>query len=317
MEGLNETFVTEFLLLGVTSLPKLQVLLFISFFTFYLFSFVGNLIIIVVVISDHGLHTPMYFFLGNLSFLDFFYSSTTVPKMLSGLLMEDKKISFQGCITQLYVFHFLGSTEAMLLMTMSYDRYVAICKPLRYHVLMARDICIQLAFTSWVVGCLYSLSHTILTSRLPFCSANKVTHFYCDIKPLLKLACTDTHINESLVNIVTGSVAVGTFILIIISYVFIAIHIQNIHSEQGRYKALSTCTSHLIVVLLYYGTAFCTYLRPATKESLEQDRITAVLFTVITPALNPLIYALRNKEVKRALRKLISDDHNQIRVLKN
>ncbi|XP_075700734.1 olfactory receptor 12D1-like [Rhinoderma darwinii] len=305
MEKLNETFVTEFILLGITNLPQLQVVLFVTFLMFYLLSFFGNLSILTAVIADHGLHTPMYFLLCNLSFLDFFYATTTVPKMLSGLLLEDKKISFQACIVQLHIFHFLGSTEAMLLTSMSYDRYVAICNPLRYHVLMARAMCIQLALTSWLVGFLYSLSHTILTSRLPFCNMNKITHFYCDIKPLLKLACTDTHINESLVNIVTGTVALGTFILIIISYIFIATHLQNISSEQGRSKAFSTCTSHLTVVLLYYGTAFCTYLRPATKDSLEQDRMTAVLFTVITPALNPIIYALRNKDVKRALRKLL------------
>ncbi|KAM9294488.1 olfactory receptor 12D1-like [Gastrophryne carolinensis] len=309
MENLNKTFVTEFILLGVTNLPQLHIFLFLLFLMFYLVSFIGNLSIVSIVIIDHGLHTPMYFFLGNLSFLDFFYATTTVPKLLSGLLMQNKRISFQGCITQLHVFHFLGSTEAMLLMTMSYDRYVAICNPLRYHILMARTECIQLALISWLVGFFYSLSHTILTSRLPFCNANKVAHFYCDIKPLLKLACTDTHLNESLVNIVTGSVAIGTFILIVISYVFIATHLQNISSDQGRNKAISTCSAHFTVVLLYYGTAFCTYLRPATKDSLDQDRITAILFTVITPALNPLIYALRNKEVKRAFRRVFVGHH--------
>ncbi|XP_075048073.1 olfactory receptor 12D1-like [Mixophyes fleayi] len=304
MEKLNETSVKEFILLGLTNLPQLQTFLFITFLLFYLFTIAGNLSIVTVVVTDHGLHTPMYFFLGNLSFLDFFYSTTTVPKMLSGLLMEDNTISFHGCIVQLHVFHFLGSTEAMLLTSMSYDRYVAICNPLRYHVLMARTIYSQLAFCSWLVGFLYSLLHTILTSRLPFCRANKITHFLCDIKPLLKLACTDTHVNEGLVTIVTGSVGIGTFVLIVVSYAFIATHLQNIRSDQGRNKAFSTCTSHFTVVLLYYGTAFCTYLRPATKDSLEQDRIIAVLFTVITPALNPMIYALRNKDVKRALRKL-------------
>ncbi|XP_044127271.1 olfactory receptor 12D2-like [Bufo gargarizans] len=303
MEKLNETFVTEFILLGLTDLPELRVVLFIMFLIFYLFSLVGNLSIVTVVISENVLHTPMYFLLGNLSFLDLIYATAIVPKMLSGLIMEDKKISFQGCILQLYMFHFLGSTEAMLLASMSYDRYVAICNPLRYHILMAREVCLQLALTSWLIGSLYSLSHTIMTSRLPFCKMNKITHFCCDIKPLLKLACIDTHLNESLVNIITGSVGLGTFVLIIISYTFIATHLQNISSEQGRSKAFSTCSSHLTVVLLFFGTAFCTYLRPVTKDSLEQDRITAVLFTVITPALNPIIYALRNKEVKKAFRR--------------
>ncbi|KAG9463045.1 hypothetical protein GDO78_022537, partial [Eleutherodactylus coqui] len=279
------------------------IVLFVTFLMFYLLSITGNLSIVVVVLADHGLHTPMYFLLGNLSFLDFFYATTTVPKLLSGLLVDDKRISFQGCIVQLHIFHFLGSTEAMLLASMSYDRYIAICNPLRYHDLMAKAVCLQLAFTSWLAGFLYSLFHTILTSRLPFCM-KKISHFYCDIKPLLKLACADTHINESLVNIVTGSVALGTFVLIIISYTFIATHLQNIHSKKGRSKAFSTCSSHLTVVLLYFGTAFCTYLRPATKNSLEQDKMIAVLVTVITPALNPIIYSLRNKDVKRALRKL-------------
>ncbi|XP_053576246.1 olfactory receptor 12D3-like [Bombina bombina] len=304
MEKSNQTSVTEFILLGITNIPRLKIWLFLVFFIFYLFNLIGNLSIVVVVIYDRSLHTPMYFLLGNLSFLDFFYGTTTVPKMLAGLVMEDKKISFQSCITQLHVFHFLGSTEALLLMSMSYDRYVAICNPLRYHILMAKTACIQLASSSWATGFIYSLSHTILTSRLPFCKFNKVSHFYCDIKPLLKLACTDTHLNESLVSIVTGFVALSSFLLIVISYIFIGTHLLKIASSQGRGKAFSTCTSHLTVVLLYYGTAFCTYLRPATKDSLEQDRLTAILFTVITPALNPLIYALRNKDVKKGLSKL-------------
>ncbi|XP_075466133.1 olfactory receptor 12D1-like [Ascaphus truei] len=308
MDEGNQTSVTEFILLGITNLPQIQNFLFITFLLFYLFTLLGNLSIVTVVITDQRLHTPMYFLLGNLSFLDFFYSSTTVPKMLSGLLMEDKRISFQSCIAQLHVFHFLGSTEALLLTSMSYDRYIAICYPLRYHVLMAKSVCIQLTSSSWIIGFVYSLSHTILTSKLPFCKLNKVSHFFCDIKPLLKLACVDTHLNESLVSIVTGFVALSTFLLIVISYVFIGTHLLKIRSSQGRRKAFSTCTSHVTVVLLYYGTAFCTYLRPATQDSLEQDRLTAILFTVITPALNPLIYALRNKEVKRSLKKVFLSD---------
>ncbi|XP_041430638.1 olfactory receptor 12D3-like [Xenopus laevis] len=302
---MNQSVVTEFILLGINNRPELQLFLFTVFLMFYLFCFLGNLSIVFVVIFDYHLHNPMYFFLGNLSFLDFFYSSTTVPKMLAGLVVEEKRISFQGCITQLHMFHFLGSTEAMFLTIMSYDRYVAICNPLRYHVLMAKTICIQLSAVCWTTGFIYSLTHTILTSRLPFCLMNKLTHFYCDIKPLLKLACTDTHLNERLVSIVTGSVAVFTFMLIIMSYTFISRHLLNIQSTHSRHKAISTCTSHMTVVLLYYGTGFCTYLRPATKDSLEQDRITGVLFTVITPALNPLIYTLRNKDVKKALTKML------------
>ncbi|KAG9461963.1 hypothetical protein GDO78_015253, partial [Eleutherodactylus coqui] len=296
MEELNETFVREFILLGITNLPQVQVVLLVTFLMFYLVSIIGNLSIVTVVITDRSLHTPMYFLLGNLSFLDFFYAATTVPKMLTSLLFDDKRISFQGCIAQLYFFHFLGCTEAMLLTSMSYDRYVAICKPLRYHVIMARGVCLELAFTSWLVGSLYSLFHTIWTSKLPFCNMNKISHFYCDIKPLLKLACADTHINERLLKVVTGSIGVSTVLLIIVSYTFIATHLHSIRSKQGRSKAFSTCTSHLTVVFLFFGTALSTFLRPSTKDSLEHDRMTAVLFTVITPALNPIIYALRNKD---------------------
>ncbi|XP_066428604.1 olfactory receptor 12D2-like [Eleutherodactylus coqui] len=313
MEKLNETFVREFIFLGITNHPQLQFVLFVTFLMFYLLNITGNLSIVIVVMANHGLHTPMYFFLGNLSFLDFFFATTTVPKMLSGLLFDNKKISFQGCIAQLYFLHFLGSTEGMLLASMSYDRYIAICNPLRYHVLMARVVCLELAFTSWLVGSLYSLLHTILTSMLPFCNMNKVTHFCCDIKPLLKLACADTHINESLLKIVTGSIGLSTFVLIIISYTFIGTHLHRIRSEQGRSKAFSTCTSHLTVVFLFFGTSLSTFLRPSTKDSLEHDRIAAVLFTIITPALNPIIYALRNKDVKMSLRKLFFNPKNFLR----
>ncbi|MEE6490668.1 hypothetical protein FKM82_015941 [Ascaphus truei] len=310
MDGENQTSVTEFILLGITNLPQLQIFLFITFLMFYLFNLLGNLSIVTVVITDQRLHTPMYFLLGNLSFLDFFLSSTTVPKMLSGLLMEDKRISFHSCIAQLHFFQFFGSTQTLLLTSMSYDRYIAICNPLRYHVLMAKRVCIQLASSSWITGFVYSLSQTILTFMLPFCKLNKISHFFCDIKPLLKLACADFHLNESVLSIVTGCATLSTLLLIIISYVFIGTHLLNIRSPQGRRKAFSTCTSHLTVVLLYYGTAISTYLRPATDDSLDQDRLTAVLVTVITPALNPLIYSLRNKEVKRALKKVFLGEQN-------
>ncbi|KAG8449819.1 hypothetical protein GDO86_016476 [Hymenochirus boettgeri] len=305
---MNTTIVSEFILLGITNIPQLQSMFFTVFLVIYLFGFVGNLTILIVVITDYQLHKPMYFFIGNLSFLDFFFSSTTVPKMLAGLVMQNKRISLQGCLTQLHIFHLLGSTEALLLSCMSYDRYVAICNPLRYHVLMAKTTCIKMASVCWLTGFLYSLSHTILTSRLPFCKMGVISHFYCDIKPLLKLACTDTHLNQSLFSIMTGFVAIFSFLLIIVSYIFIVTHILKINTSQGRHKAVSTCTSHLTVVLLYYGTAFSTYLRPATNDSLEQDRMTAILFTVITPALNPFIYALRNKDVKKALNKMFFRD---------
>ncbi|XP_069490298.1 olfactory receptor 12D1-like [Ambystoma mexicanum] len=305
MEGGNETRVTEFVLLGVTDAPDLQLILFSLTLAFYLLSLLGNSIIVTVVVTEPHLHTPMYYLLANLSFLDFCYSSVTVPKMLEDIMSQKKTISFGGCIVQLHFFHFLGSTEAMLLASMSFDRYVAICHPLRYVVIMNNAACILLALFSWSIGFLYSLFHTILTARLPFCASNRVSHFYCDIKPLLKLACTDTYINERLVTVITGSVALSTFFMILVSYVYIGSHLMKIKSSESRQKAFSTCASHLTVVVFYFGTAFCTYLRPTTKDSLDQDRMTAILFTVVTPALNPIIYALRNKEVKRSMKKLI------------
>ncbi|KAE8588005.1 hypothetical protein XENTR_v10022272, partial [Xenopus tropicalis] len=302
---LNKTSVSEFILLGITNIEHLKIVLFITFFFFYMFILLGNLSILAAVIIDHGLHRPMYFFLANLSCLDLFFSSTTVPKMLAGLMMGDMRISFQSCMVQLYFFHLFGCTEALLLTLMSYDRYIAICNPLRYQVLMSNRVYVQMASYCWVIGFVYSLSHTILTSRLPYCNMNKITHFYCDIKPLLKLACANTKLNERLLTIISGFVSTSTFILVMISYIIIGSHLLNmpVGSKQSYSKAISTCTSHMVVVLLYFGIAMCTYLGPSNKETLEQDRLTALLVTVITPALNPVIYTLRNKEMKTALKR--------------
>ncbi|XP_044127272.1 olfactory receptor 12D2-like [Bufo gargarizans] len=301
----NVTTMEGFILLGITDERDLQIFCFVFFLTFYLFNLLGNLCIVLLITIDHSLYKPMYYFLANLSFLDIFYSTTTVPKMLSGLLVGDKRISIFGCIAQLHFFHFLGSTEALLLTSMSYDRYVAICNPLRYHVLMGRKSCLQLASSCWLIGFLYSLLQTIITFRLPYCNRRQVTHFYCDIKPVIKLACANTKQSELLVSGIFATVAVSTFSLIIVSYMYIGSHLLNIKSRQDRRKAFSTCTSHITVVFLYIGTALCMYLGPTTENSLEQDRMSAILVTVITPALNPLIYTLRNKVVKKSLQRLL------------
>ncbi|XP_073465094.1 olfactory receptor 12D1-like [Aquarana catesbeiana] len=310
MDRLNHTAIAEFILLGLTDVPELQILLFFTFLLFYLFNILGNASIFALIILDHSLHKPMYFFLANLAFLDFFYSTTTVPKMLSGLLIGDKRISIIGCNAQLHFYHFLGSTEALLLTSMSYDRYVAICNPLQYHLIMARTACIQLAISCWLIGFFYSLSQTIITFRLPYCNIKQVRHFYCDIKPVLKLACADTHLDELITSIIFALVAVSTFTLIIISYMFIGRHVLNIRSSRDRRKVFSTCTSHLTVVFLYIGTALMTYLGPSTDNSLEQDRMSAILVTVITPALNPLIYTLRNAEVNQSIKKIFFRNQN-------
>nr|XP_033779297.1 olfactory receptor 12D1-like [Geotrypetes seraphini] len=303
METGNGSSVTEFILLGFTDVPELQIFLFALFSVFYMITLMGNFTIIMLAISDPHLHSPMYFFLTNLSSLDICYSSVTVPKLLASFVSESKTITFQGCITQLHFFHFFGSAEAIILSVMSYDRYVAICSPLHYSIVMNRKLCILLALSSWITGFLYSMVHTSLTAKLPFCKSNKISHFYCDIKPLLKLACTNTQLNEHLLNIVTGFVALGSFSLILTSYAYIGSSILKMRSVHGRQKAISTCASHLTVVLFYHGTAIFTYLKPSSENSLEQDKISAILFTVLTPTLNPIIYTLRNKEVKASFRR--------------
>ncbi|XP_077137191.1 olfactory receptor 5V1-like [Ranitomeya variabilis] len=305
MEIHNVTYIDGFILLGITDVPNLQIFLFLLFFTFYLCNLSSNLSIVLLIIIEQSLYKPMYFFLGNLSFLDVVFSTTTVPKMLSGLLLGDKRISVFGCIAQLYFFHFLGNTEALLLSSMSYDRYVAICNPLRYHVLMGRTSCIQLASSCWLIGFLFSLLLTIITFRLPYCSKNQVTHFYCDIKPVIKLACANTKQSELLVTGIFAFVGACTFPMITVSYMYIGSHLLKIRSRQERRKAFSTCTSHIIVVFLYFGTALGTYLGPTTQNSLEKERMSAILVTVITPALNPLIYTLRNKEVMKSFQRLL------------
>ncbi|XP_072284877.1 olfactory receptor 12D1-like [Pyxicephalus adspersus] len=299
----NCTSVTYFALLGLTDIVKLQGILFAFFLMFYITNLIGNLSIMAVTIKDPSLHTPMYYFLWNLSFLDICYSSVTVPKMLADFFAHHKFISFSGCISQIHFFHFLGSTEVMLLTAMSYDRYVAIGNPLRYSHIMNAKVCQSLALGSWLTGYFHSLLHTVMTAKLPFCGPNLVTHFFCDIKPVLKLATADTSLNLMLLTRVTGTLATTTLLLTLLSYLFISKFLLKIQTTEGRKRAISTCSAHLTVVFLLYGTAIFTYLRPSTQNSLEQDRAAAVLFTVITPALNPIIYTLRNKDMKKAIKK--------------
>ncbi|KAM4663605.1 olfactory receptor 12D2-like [Discoglossus pictus] len=301
----NETLVTEFVLLGLTDLMWLQKVLFLVFLVFFHITFTGNMSILVLTILDPSLHTPMYFFLGNLSIFDICFSSVSVPKMLADFLALKKTISFGGCFAQMYFFHFFGSSEATLVTVMSYDRFLAIGYPLHYSVIMSTKICLILALSTWMFGCFHSLLHTVLTAKLPFCGPNLVNHFFCDIKPVLKLACTDTSLNVRLLTMITGYLVTLSFLLTLFPYILISRIVIKIRTKEGRKRAFSTCSAHLTVVLLMYGTAMFTYLRPTTQDSLNQDRAAAVLFTVVTPALNPIIYTLRNKEMKSALKKMI------------
>ena len=248
----------------------------------------------------------MYFFLGNLSCLDICYSTVTLPKMLENFLSTHKAISFLGCISQLHFFHFLGSTEAMLVPVMAFDRFVAICKPLRYTLIMSHQVCIQMAVTIWIIGFFHALLHSVMTSRLNFCGSNHIHHFFCDVKPLLKLACGNTELNQWLLNNVTGTFAMGSFFLTLLSYFYIIIYLFfKTHSCSMLHKALSTCASHFMVVVLLFGPVFFIYIRPASGSSMDQEGIIAIMYSVVTPVLNPLIYTLRNKEVKEALRRVI------------
>ncbi|XP_012886784.1 PREDICTED: olfactory receptor 12D2-like [Dipodomys ordii] len=303
---LNQTLVTEFILLGVTDIQQPQPSLFVVFLAIYFVNVAGNGAILTVVILDSKLHLPMYFFLGNLACLDICYSTVTLPKMLENLISTNKAISFLGCITQLHFFHFLGSTETILLGVMAFDRFVAICKPLHYSVIMNPRLCILMAITIWTIGFFHSLMHSVMTSRLNFCASNHIHHFFCDVKPLLELACGNTELNQWLLNTVTGTIAMSTFFLTLLSYFYIIAHLfLKTQYCSMLQKALSTCASHFTVVLLFYAPVLFIYIQPASGSSLDQDRVIAIMYTVVTPALNPLIYTLRNKEVKGALNRLI------------
>ncbi|XP_063159034.1 olfactory receptor 12D1-like [Candoia aspera] len=262
--------------------------------------------IIFVVLTEPHLQTPMYFFLGNLSCLDIFYSTVTVPKMLAGFLTELHIISFKGCMAQLHFFHFLGSSEVIVLGVMAYDRYVAICKPLHYTVIMRKEVYVLMAAAAWSTGFLHALMHAVLTARLPFCGPNHVEHFFCDIKPLLKLACGSTYLNLMLLNTVTSCVAMGPFIFILLSYLYIITFLLfKVQSQHGRQKAFSTCGSHLTVVALLYVPVMVNYMFPTVGSSSQREMILTLIYSAVTPVLNPLIYTLRNQEVKTAMKKII------------
>ncbi|NXC31570.1 O12D3 protein, partial [Campylorhamphus procurvoides] len=300
---LNQTEVSEFLLLGLTNTQGLQRFFFISFLLLYLATLLGNGVIVTVVISEPRLHTPMYFFLSNLSCLDIFYSTVTVPKMLTGFLFGQQPISFAGCLAQLHFFHFLGSTEGVLLAGMAYDRYVAICNPLHYVLAMSPRTCLLLAVASWVTGFVHATVHSVMTSQLSFCGPNHVQHFFCDIKPLLNLACSRTSLNMMLLNVITTSVVLGPFILIVPSYLYIISFLfYKVQTQKERWKLFSTCASHLSVVALLYIPVLSNYTPPSLGNSTVQ---VTLIYSAVTPALNPLIYTLRNQEVKTALAKTL------------
>ncbi|XP_002755318.2 olfactory receptor 5AP2-like [Callithrix jacchus] len=301
----NQTEVTEFLLLGLSDDPDLQGVLFALFLSIYVATMVGNLGIIVLIKIDLRLHTAMYFFLSSLSFVDASYSSSVTPKMLVNLMAENKAISFHGCAAQFYFFGSFLGTECFLLAMMAYDRYAAIWSPLLYPVLMSGRICFLLIATSFLAGFGNATVHTGMTFRLSFCGSNRINHFYCDSPPLLKLSCSDTQVNGIVIMAFSSFNVISCVTIVLISYLCIFIAILKMPSPEGRHKAFSTCTSHLMAVTIFFGTILFMYLRPTSSYSMEQDKVVSVFYTVIIPMLNPLIYSLKNKNVKEALKKFL------------
>nr|XP_056706815.1 olfactory receptor 1086-like [Euleptes europaea] len=305
MQMRNNTFVTEFVLTGLTDIPELQILLFVMFVAVYAITLVGNLGLISLLRLSPQLHTPMYFFLSHLSFLDVCYSSSVTPKLVTDLLKEKKLISYAGCFTQFYIYVAFATTECYLLAVMAYDRYVAICSPLLYLVTMSLRKRVFLIAVSYAAGNINALVHTVAASRLSFCGLNTIHHFYCEGPPLFAIACSDVSLNELLMFVCVGFNLITTFVTILISYTCILATILKISSSKSRQKTFSTCTSHLIVIIIFYGGFGIMYARPSSRQTHNLDKIVSVFYIVVTPMVNPMIYSLRNTEVKNAFRKFL------------
>lgn len=301
----NRTTVTVFILVGLTEDPKLKIVLFIFLLLTYLLSISGNLIIITLTLLDSHLKTPMYFFLRNFSFLEISYTTVCIPKLLVSMATGDKSISYNCCIAQLFFAFLLGASEFYLLAAMSYDRYVAICKPLHYTTIMSSKVCIQLVLSSWIAGFLIIFPGLILGLSLDFCDSNIIDHFFCDTAPLLQISCTDTRLLETMSFILALVTLLVTLVLVILSYTCIALTISKIPSANQRKKALSTCSSHMIVISLSYGSCIFMYIEPSVKQRLSLRKGVAVLNTSIAPLLNPFIYTLRNQQAKQAFKNML------------
>ncbi|XP_006135783.2 olfactory receptor 13A1-like [Pelodiscus sinensis] len=304
MEPGNHTRVTEFVMQGLLEHPHYRGLFFALFLCLYTAVILGNSLIIVAVVLHPPLHTSMYFFIANLATVDIMCSSSVLPKMMENLLRGKKSISFEGCMAQLFAFSMSGAMELMLLTVMSCDRYVAICHPLHYVNLMTKRVCITLAIGVWAVSIGNSLMHTLLMLCLDFCGPNLIQHFFCEIPSLLVLSCSSTYLNQDMVFLADIFIAIENFLLTTVSYSFIIIAIPKIRSSKGKQKAFSTCSSHLLVVILFYSTVIYTYISPTSIDFLAKNKMVAIMYTLVTPILNPLIYSLRNKEVKVAFRKI-------------
>ncbi|KAM9658394.1 LOW QUALITY PROTEIN: olfactory receptor 5A1-like [Trichechus inunguis] len=301
----NSSSVTLFILLGFKDHPELQVLLFVTFLVIYLVTLAWNLALIFLIKSDTHLHAPTYFFLSNLSFIDICYSSTVAPKMLIDFFRAQKTISSVGCAVQFFFFVGMGLTECFLLTAMAYDRYAAISSPLLYTVIMSQGLCTQMVVGAYVGGFLSSLIQATSIFRLHFCGPNIINHFFCDLPPVLALSCSDTFLSQVVNFLVVVAVGGTSFLILLISYSYLVSAVLKIRSVEGRWKAFNTCASHLMVVTLLFGTALFMYLRPSSSYSLGRDKVVSVFYSLVIPVLNPLIYSLRNKEIKDALLKVL------------
>ncbi|XP_072574979.1 olfactory receptor 9S13-like [Vulpes vulpes] len=302
--NLSKVYVQDFVLEGFAGGLETQALLFAVFLALYMVTVLGNLLMIIVITLDAQLHSPMYFFLKNLSFVDLCYSSVIAPNALANFFSSSKVITFAGCATQFFFLSLMATTEGFLLGVMAYDRFMAICSPLRYPITMCQSACTRLVLGAYCGGCFNSVVQTSFTFQLPFCSSNRINHFFCDVPPLLQIACGNTAINELLLFGICGLLIVAVTIVILISYGYITVTILRMGSGAGRRKIFSTCGSHMTAVTLFFGTLFVMYAQPGAIESMEQGKVVSVFYTLVIPMLNPLIYSLRNKDVKEALRRL-------------
>ncbi|XP_006894082.1 PREDICTED: putative olfactory receptor 2W6-like [Elephantulus edwardii] len=301
----NDSYLQSFILVGFSDRPRLEIILFAFILVFYLLTLVGNTAIILLSIMDARLHTPMYFFLGNLSFLDLCFTTSIVPQLLWNLWGPEKTITYHGCVAQLYIYMVLGSTECVLLAVMSYDRYVAVCRPLHYTVVMHPRLCLQLVTVAWCCGFLNSFVMCPQTMQLSRCGRRRVDHFLCEMPALIAMSCEDTMLVEAFAFALGVALLLVPLSLILISYGMIAAAVLRIKSASGRKKAFNTCSSHLTVVSLFYGTIIYMYLQPANSYSQDQGKFLTLFYTIVTPSVNPLIYTLRNKDVKGAVKKLL------------
>ncbi|XP_010283881.1 PREDICTED: LOW QUALITY PROTEIN: olfactory receptor 6B1-like [Phaethon lepturus] len=311
MKQKNSTKFQEFILLGFPTIMELQVLLFLIFLMAYVLIILENILIIILIKMIHQLHKPMYFFLNNLSFLEAWYISVTVPKLLANFLVESKNISFGGCMSQLYFFSSLFCTECVLLAVMAYDRYVAICNPLRYPVIMNHRLCVQQATCSWLIGFLASMLKVFFISQLSFCGSSVINHFFCDISPLLNISCADMTMAEIMDFILALLILLVPLSVTIISYMRIISTILYILTAHSRKKAFSTCVSHLTVVIIFFLAILFMYARPKRIHPFDLNKLVSIVYTIVTPMLNPFIYCLRNQEVKGALKKIFSVRRSQ------